>query len=158
MYGKEALVGNLRRLIIGANALSLPVICTEQYPEKLGDTESEISELFDNSALISKLSFSCWGELDFRNEVKSTNRQQVIVAGIEAHVCVFQTSADLVENGFETYVVADAVSSRSKANREIALRRIASGGAIITSTEMALLEMVRIAKGESFKKIISILR
>lgn len=158
MHEKEFLFNNLAKIIKGARALELPIIVTEQIPEKLGPTLPEITELLTGVTPISKSSFSCWGEEQFRQAVVCTGREQVLMVGIEAHVCVHQTTEDLLARGYEVQVVADAISSRSAHNREIGLQRMQEQGAKRTSTEMALFELLKVAEGPVFKEIIKIVK
>src|SRR3972149_2232226 len=115
IYQKEKLADNLQRLIKGIQVLKVPIIATEQYPRGLGPTISEVAQLL-NVQPIPKLSFSCCGNEDFLKTLKALGRKQVLVAGIESHVCVYQTVADLAGSGYEVHVVTDAVSSRTPEN------------------------------------------
>ncbi|MDD4985389.1 MAG: hydrolase [Dehalococcoidales bacterium] len=158
MSDKEELFLNLEKLIRGAQALGVPIIVTEQYPQGLGKTIPQLARFLSDVQPIAKLSFSCCSEESFLREIKALNRRQVLVAGIESHVCIYQTVADLLGIGYEVQVVSDAVSSRTAGNKEIALDKMRSAGAGITSTEMALFELLRVARGEVFKEIIRIVR
>jgi len=158
MHNREELIGNIQRLIKGAQALGMPVIHTEQYPEGLGETVSGISEMLSEMKPVSKLSFSCCGEPKFMESFKALGKKQVLLAGIEAHVCVYQTAVDLLDAGYDVQVVADAVDSRTAENRSLALERMKEAGAVITSTEMALFEMVRGASSAHFKDISRIVK
>ncbi len=158
MYEKEILLKNLMKLIRGALVLGIPIIATEQNPEKLGPTETEIAQLLPKFQAIPKLSFSCCGEKRFWQELETLNRKQVLIAGIETHVCVYQTVMDLLSSGYEVQVVADAVSSRAVENREIGLKRMVAEGAHLTSTETVLFELLRVAKGDKFREISRIVK
>lgn len=159
MFQKEELFANLEKIIKGAQVLELPIIWTEQVPEKLGPTTPEIAELLlDSVQPISKASFSCWGVQPFKTALEQLNRRQILVAGIETHICVYQTTLDLLAQGYEVHLVADAVSSRTAANRQIGLNRIKEAGATLTSTEMALFELLRVAEGDKFKQIAKIVK
>ncbi|MDD5591254.1 MAG: hydrolase [Dehalococcoidales bacterium] len=158
MSDKDELFLNLDKLIRGAQALGVPIVVTEQYPQGLGRTIPQLARFLSDVRPIAKLSFSCCGEESFLREIKTLNRRQALVAGIESHVCVYQTVADLLGIGYEVQVVGDAVSSRTAGNKEIALDKMRSAGAGITSTEMALFELLRVARGEVFKEIIRIVR
>ncbi|MEA3459839.1 MAG: hydrolase, partial [Chloroflexota bacterium] len=144
MYEKEALIGNLQKIIRGARILGIPILWTEQNPEGLGPTMPEIACLLSNLQPIPKLSFSCCSNKRFMQELKALSRKQVLMAGIEAHICVYQTAMDLLNLGYEVQVVADAVSSRTAENREIGLEKIRDGGASLTSVETALFELLKI--------------
>ena len=159
MDQKEALFGNLQKLIKGTQVLELPIIWNEQLPEKLGPTTPEIAELLAHSTQpIRKSSFSCCGNPPFMMALQATNRKQVLLAGIETHVCVYQTCLDLLDLGYEVQVVADAVSSRTAENRQIGLSRMQAAGASLTSTETALFELLRVAEGAKFKEITKIVK
>jgi nicotinamidase-related amidase len=153
MHGKDALFENLQRIIKGAGILDIPLIVTEQVPEKLGTTIPEISPLLGAVSPIPKASFSCCGEDRFMRELDGMKRKQILVAGIESHVCVYQTTADLIRMGYEVHIVTDCISSRTAENRALGIERMKDGGATSTSTEMALFELMKIAGGDRFKKI-----
>jgi nicotinamidase-related amidase len=159
MSHKETLFDNLQKIIKGAQVLELPIIWNEQLPEKLGPTTSEIADLLANTTQpIAKSSFSCCGNPPFMDALKATQRKQVLLTGIETHVCVYQTCRDLLDLGYEVQVVSDAVSSRSPENRQIGLERMHEAGATLTSTEMALFELLRVAEGPRFKEITRIVK
>jgi len=158
MYEKDLLYQSLHRLITGAQALSLPVLWMEQIPEKMGPTIQQVRELLTSEQPISKKSFSCCGEPIFNSKLGASGRKQVLIAGIETHVCVYQTASDLVLAGYETHVVADAVSSRTFANKQIGLDKLKSAGAQVTSVETTLFEMMRTAEHKAFKDILKIVR
>jgi nicotinamidase-related amidase len=154
MHQKETLFANLRRVIKGAQVLELPILWTEQVPDKLGETTPEIGELLVETAKpISKVSFSCCGNASFMAGLKQLERRQVLLTGIETHICVYQTALDLLNMDYEVQVVADAVSSRTAENKQIGLERMEEASARLTSTEMALFELLRIADGPQFKTI-----
>lgn len=154
MCGKEDLFANIQRCIRGAKVLGVPIIWLEQNPAGLGPTIPEIAELLSGNLPISKFCFSCCGSDVFMQALRESKRKQVLVAGIETHVCVYQTSVDLLGLGYGVQVVADAVSSRTAENKRIGLDRIQQDGGSITSTEMALFEMLKDAKGDKFREIL----
>jgi len=158
MCEKEALIENFQKIIRGAQILGIPILWTEQNPKGLGPTIPDIARLLPNLQPIPKLSFSCCSNERFMQELKALSRKQVLMAGIEAHVCVYQTAMDLLNLGYEVQVVADAVSSRTAENREIGLEKIRDGGASLTSVETALFELLKIAEGERFKEILRIVK
>ncbi|MDP6047176.1 MAG: hydrolase [Phycisphaerae bacterium] len=157
MHKKDRLFENTERILRAAKVLGLEVICTEQYPDGLGATVPQIAEHVDVEP-ISKLAFSCCGEEAFQTALKQTGRKQVLIAGIETHICVYQTTMDLLADGYQVYVLTDAVSSRTKANRKLGLERMKEAGVTHTSVEMALFEMLKIAKGDQFKEIARIVK
>ncbi|MDM7999811.1 MAG: hydrolase [Dehalococcoidia bacterium] len=158
MYQKEALFDNAQKLIKGIQVLNIPIIVTEQYPKGLGPTVPEIAALFPGFRPLAKVAFSCCGDEGFQRELLALDRRQILVCGIEAHVCVYQTTLELLAAGYEVQVVADAVSSRTAENREIALQRMRDEGAAITSVEMALFELMKVAEGPQFKEISKIVK
>ena len=159
MLDKEKLLDNLQRLIKGAKVLGLPIIYTEQVPEKLGPTLPEIADLLaGDTNPISKSSFSCYGCSPFVQHLEKLGRTQVLVAGIETHVCVYQTAIDLLEQGYQVQLVTDAVSSRTAENRQLAIDRMKAAGASLTSTEMALFELLRVAEGDKFRQVSRIVK
>ncbi len=153
MHEKDMLFQQLDTIIRGAQALEVPIVVTEQYPRGLGPTVPEIAQRIPNMQPVSKVAFSCCGEERFMHQLHSLNRQQVVIVGIEAHVCVYQTAVELVSAGFEVEVVADAVSSRTPANKSIGLAKIRDGGAGITCVETVLFELLKEAGGATFKTI-----
>jgi len=160
-HESEAIIGSITRLIRGLKVLEVPIVLTEQYPEGLGATVPEISGLLgtyleDN--MFVKQTFSCCGEDGFVDHIKQLDRRQVIVGGIEAHVCVYQTVCDLLDKDFDVTVVADCVSSRSEADRTIALERMRDEGAKLSSVEMVLFELQREASGPRFKELLHIVK
>jgi len=158
MYEKDALVNNVAKMIKGAKALGLTILMTEQNPDGLGRTIPEVAELLPDVQPISKLSFSCCGEPRFAEELARIDPEMVLVAGIESHVCVYQTVADLLEMGYDVEVITDAVSSRTLANKIVGLEKCQACGAWPTSVETALFELLQVAEGEPFKEIIKIVR
>jgi nicotinamidase-related amidase len=153
MFEKEKLFKNLRILIQGLRELEIPIVWAEQYPEGLGETVPEVKEVLEGLEPIAKRSFSVCGNPELMQKIKATGRRQAIVAGIESHVCVYQTVSDLLSKDYNTTIVADATSSRTKENKDIGLQRMLSEGAWISSVEMLLFELLQSAEGESFKRI-----
>ncbi len=158
MFEKKELFANIEACTRGMLVLDVPVIWTEQIPEKMGSTIAPLKKLLKGVEPIPKSSFSCCGEPEFMKALRQTLRKQVIIAGIETHICVYQTAADLLQAGYQVEVVSDAVSSRSAENRNVALHKIASIGAGLTTTEMILLELARTAKHPKFRDILKIIK
>jgi nicotinamidase-related amidase len=158
MYEQEQLFGNLQKMVRGAQVLGLPIIVTEQNPEGLGPTIPELAQFLTDTPLISKMSFSCCGNSEFMQAVKALGRQQLLMTGIETHICVYQTTRELLEQGYEVEVVTDAVSSRTLANKAIGLQRMQEAGARMTSSEMALYELLQVAEGPQFKEILKLVK
>ncbi len=155
-YG--GLLASLRRLVQGARLLGLPILCTEQLPDKLGATRPELAGVLDGVAPIPKSTFSCCGAPGFEEALERMDRGQVLLAGIETHVCVYQTAADLLDAGYEVHVPADAVASRTEGNKTVALSRMRAEGARISSVEMALFELQRAAGGETFRSLLALIK
>jgi len=158
MHEKEALISNTVKVVQGAKILGLPVIRTEQNPKGLGETVPEVAELLSDVPPVTKLSFSCWGEPNFMEQLSALKRKQALVLGIESHVCVYQTVADLLKAGYEVQVIADAVSSRTPENKAIGLERCKELGASITSAETALFELLKKAEGDRFKQMLKVVK
>jgi nicotinamidase-related amidase len=158
IYKKENLFSNLQKLIKGTQALEIPIMVTEQYPQGLGHTIQEVASLLPDISPMPKTSFSCCGDDKFLHEFKSLHRNQVMVCGIESHVCVYQTVSDLITAGYKTQVVTDSISSRTLENRQIGFDMMSQAGAHLTSTEAVLFELLRVAEGEKFREIRDIVK
>lgn len=158
VHDRERLIGNIVVLIKIAKALEIPIVRCEQNPDRLGSTVEELESLLAGNQAIAKFSFSCCGNNDFNNAIAQSHRGQVILCGIESHVCVYQTAIDLLGKGLEVHVVADAVSSRTKENKDLALRRMASEGVKLSSTEMLMFELLKTLKHEKFKELARLIK
>ena len=158
MQDRQRFLDNTLKLVEGSQILELPVLWTEQNPAGLGPTLPEIAALLPNQNPLSKLSFSCCANDQFIEKLKKLNRQNLLVAGIETHVCVYQTAADLVDLSYDVQVVTDAVASRTAENKQIGLEKCKQAGAGLTSTETVLFELLKVAKGDKFKKIIKVVK
>lgn len=153
----EALFKNLRRLLEGMYVLDIPVIVTEQTPDRMGKTRPEFRPLISDKP-VEKSTFSCCGETVFLETLKKTKRRQVILCGIEAHVCIYQTAMDLLNADYEVQVVVDAVASRHPANKSFALRRMETEGITLTATEMLLFELLGDSNDRRFRSILQIVK
>ncbi len=158
MYERDRVVRNIQAMIKAAQILDIPILWTEQVPEKIGPTIDEIASLLHYLKPIRKKIFSCYLEKAFADAFKKINRRQVIICGIETHVCVYQTVADLAGHKFDVQVVADAVSSRTKENRELGLAHIRGIGAALTCTEMIICELLRTSEHPKFKDVLSLIK
>ena len=158
MDQRERLFQNVSKMVRGAKVLGLPIILTEQYPKGLGPTIPEIRRLLSDVDPVEKICFSCTGSEEFVRRLEALGRDQVLLVGIETHVCVYQTARDLKERGLHVEIVADAVSSRRAEDRDLALWRMASMGILLTTVEMALFELLGAAGTPEFKKILEIVR
>ncbi len=158
MQHKERVIENTIKLIKGFRLLGVPIYYTEQYPKGLGETEASIKKELESIEAIQKMSFSCYGAEDLFYEFKKKNYSQIVVCGIETHVCIQQTVLDLLANGFQVNLPADAVSSRKELDYEIALRRMGKNGAEITTTESILFELLNVCGTQEFKDILKIVK
>ena len=153
MYESQQIIMNTGILLQGLQILEIPLIATQQYTKGLGSTVINLSQYLSGIPVIEKLSFSCCGEPDFMNELRSHRKKFVIITGIETHVCVLQTATDLIESGYKPVIIEDCVSSRKQGDKETALSRIRDEGAIISSCESILFELCQIAGTDKFKAI-----
>jgi nicotinamidase-related amidase len=144
---------NITILVEASKLLNLPVFVTEQYPQGLGKTVAEISACLGDHQLFEKNSFSCCGADGFLEALSQSGRRQLIVCGIEAHVCVNQTVHDLLNEGFGVHLVVDAITSRNPRNKEIGLEKMLGSGALPSTVEMALFEMLTRSGTETFKSV-----
>ena len=158
MDGKEALFDNAARMTRGAKVLGVPIVWAEQNPKGLGPTIPQIAELMADMDPIPKMTFSCCGEERITARLEELGRKQAILTGIETHVCVYQTAMSLLGTDHEVHVVADAVSSRKRENKEIALRRMEAEGVKLSSVEMALFELMKTATADGFRDIVEIVK
>jgi len=147
----------LEVLVDAARTLDVPVVVTEQYPKGLGPTVEALATRLGESPIV-KETFSCAREPQARDAVQGTGRRQVIVAGIEAHVCVMQTVVDLINDGYAVHVPHDAVNSRRMSDKRWALHRMAEAGAVITSTESALFELLERCGTDEFRAVSKMIR
>ncbi|WP_342472219.1 hydrolase [Metasolibacillus sp. FSL H7-0170] len=153
----EHVIQNIVKAVKGANVLELPILWLEQYPKGLGSTVPEIANEIDGQP-IEKITFSAYDTEEFRVKLAATGRKKVLLAGIESHICVYQTAAHLLANGYEVEVLVDCVSSRTGENRQLGIDKMVQLGARLSSIEMALFEMQQIAKGDIFKAISAIVK
>jgi len=141
-------------MVAGAKLLQLPIVVTEQYPKGLGHTAAEIKATLPSGLeMIEKTAFSSCGAQQFVARLEETGATQVLVCGIEAHICVNQTVHDLLERGFQAHLLAGCIGARHPGNRKIALRKMQTSGALLSSIELALFELMRDAKHEQFKAV-----
>ncbi len=145
---------NSALLCKAADLLNVPVLASEQYPTGLGELEPEIVKLLPENAIrIDKTCFSCMEHEGFVEALKETGRKQVILIGMEAHICILQTALDLTNQGFSVYVVSDAICSRQRENYETAIQRMNTAGVTVCDSESVVFEWLRDAKHEHFKEI-----
>lgn len=153
MNNKEILLKNCEILLRGLSELQVPILATQQYTKGLGETLSEIKSAVENFEPIEKTDFSCCDEPAFITKLQNTHAKNIIICGIEAHVCILQTAVDLKQAGYNPVVVVDCVSSRAKENLELAKERFRHEGILMTSYESILFELTRSAKATGFKTI-----
>ena len=153
IFENEKLIKNLSILIEGLKALSIPILVTEQYVKGLGPTVAPVAALIEGIKRTEKMCFSCCDEPRIAEAIAIAGKDNIIIAGIESHVCVLQTVIDLKHNGYHPVVVEDCISSRRENDKRIALERMRFEGAIITSCESILFELLRYSGTEQFKAI-----
>lgn len=157
-WRSDVMQKNIRILIEGMTILGIPIVATEQYPKGLGHTVAPIAALLDTETVIEKDTFSCCGALAFENKLTELHKTDIIICGIETHVCIYQTARDLLALGYNVHLVADAVSSRSEENWKLGVDVCTSLGARKTGTEMLLFELLRESGTEKFKAISRLLK
>lgn len=148
---------NVNRLIEGSKILNVPLLITEQYPKGLGKTCAEVN-IPEGQEVIEKVCFSCLLSDPVNEKLKSMGIEQVVLAGVESHICVLKTALDALNSGLQVHVVADAVSSRKEYSKQIALERMRQAGAFIATTEMILFQLMDAAGTEEFKQISKLIR
>mgnify|MGYP000260782952 CR=1 FL=1 len=158
MEGRDLLFQNVIKLIKGIKILNIPIIWIEQNPQRMGQTTPCIKAELENLTPVPKMSFSCLAEPAIKEKIQNYGKRNIILCGIETHVCIFQTAADLINSNYHVYVPADAVSSRTITNKTIGIERIKNTGGIVTSVEMCLFEMLRSASDPCFKDILNIVK
>jgi nicotinamidase-related amidase len=140
-------------LVQGANVLDIPVLVTEQYPKGLGRTVPEVADHLDGVTPVEKVCFSAAGSDEFVERLRETGRDQILLCGIESHICVSQTADDLLQQGHAVHVAEDAVTSRTEENRRLGLHKMEREGAVLTSVETALFELLRAGGTPEFKAV-----
>ena len=160
IFNKEAMVRNSQLLIRLAKTLSIPAMVTTQYSKGLGGTVPEIASLLTEVRTIDKLEFGCFGSDEFRSGLKKLpgNRNTVLLCGMEAHICVTQTALGALNDGYLVHVASDAVGSRSESNWKIGLDRMRAAGAVISSTEMMMYELLRCSGTPQFKELLQYIK
>jgi nicotinamidase-related amidase len=153
MKEKERVVANCLHLIELAKMLHIPIVVTEQYPRGLGRTVPELQTAIPGYSPIEKVAFSCCGEPAFVAEIRKLGKKTVIMTGMETHICVLQTTVGLLQEGLVVHVVQDAVCSRTEENWRTGLAYMRDAGAVVTCTETALFQLLKVAGTEEFKKI-----
>jgi nicotinamidase-related amidase len=158
IFEGDRVVRNTVRLIKGARVLGIPVLVTEQYKKGLGATTAAIAAEIADLPMMEKVAFSACGAVGFEKALKRKKISDVILCGIEAHVCVSQTCLDLLDKGYRVFLVVDAMSSRTTENHFIAIERMRDAGGVVVSTEMVLFELLEEAGTEKFKQILALVK
>ncbi|GBD42321.1 hypothetical protein HRbin39_01711 [bacterium HR39] len=158
MGGGEGCVARIGLLLEGARILDVPVMASEQYPKGLGPTVPPLRERLGNAPVFEKITFSCARDETIRTAVLGTGRRQLVLCGIEAHVCVLQTALDFAAEGLDVSVVADAVDSRRASSRELALARLRQAGVRVVDSEMVLFEWLERAGTDEFRAVSKLVR
>ena len=153
----DRVVQHINMLLEGCAAMELPVIATEQYPRGLGHTIKELGGATAQHC-VEKVAFSCCGEPNFMGTLEKTGRKQVLLVGMEAHVCVYQTMIDLLDRGYQVHLVRDAICSRFKSDYHTAITTAPEMGAVLTTTEMALFQLLKVAGTAEFKVVSGLVR
>ena len=156
---REEVMRNLKVLAATAQRLQVPTLATEQYPKGLGHTLPEMKAALPTGLEpIEKVAFSCWGVEAFRSRLTASGARQVLLGGIEAHVCVLMSALDLLAAGYGVHIVADAVTSRTQANWRLAMDQLRQAGAVVTTTETALFQLLRQADSDDFRELARLIR
>lgn len=149
---------NAKTLIRGGLALDLPIILTAQAPEKIGHTKEDVLTLLPGAPEIPRMSFSVWADPTCKSTIEKSGRKQVLLCGFESHICLYQSAIELHQAGYDVFLVADAISSRSLENKQVALAEMRAEGVHLTSVEMALFSLMRDARHPAFKEISRMIR
>jgi len=157
IFEQEKIFANVNKLLRGAEILNLETVITEQYPKGLGNTCKEV-QLPEQANIIEKTCFSSMLSKEVSDQLKLTNVKSLIICGVESHICVLKTALDAMKEGYEVYIVADAVSSRTEENKQLALARLRQAGAYITSVEMILFQLLDYAGTDEFKAISKLIK
>ena len=158
MEEKEWIAENICKLIRFADILGIPIVITEQYPKGLGPTIPEIRRLTSMIKPIEKVEFSCLASSAFRERLAEIHAKNLVLTGIEAHICVTQTAIEALTSGYRAYVVSDAISSRRREDKTIAVERMRQQGVTIVTSEMLMYEILRKAGTSEFKKVLELVK
>jgi len=153
IFNFDDVLNNLSKLIKAFQILKIPIIVTEQYPKGLGRTIKELDVLLKNNKHIEKTQFSCFDNNNFKKSIKLINIKNIIIVGIEAHVCVLRTILDGIKKSYNMHLVVDSVSSRKKLDKDVGIMRAQQSNAFITTTEMVIFQLLKSSKDIEFKEI-----
>jgi nicotinamidase-related amidase len=154
----EQMTNNIVVLAKVASKLKLPIILSEQYPQGLGSTIKEILDAMDEYTVFAKSSFSCCQVESFVKHLQGLDKTQILATGIESQVCISQTVHDLIARGYQTHIIVDAISSRTKNNKEVGIKKMLASGAVISCTEMATCELLETSEDTEFKNLQSLIK
>ncbi len=157
---RESILRRASLMIRGAGVFDLPIVVTEQYPDGIGRTDERLAALLKptGTRVFEKTAFSCAGDEAIRARLREIDRDQIVVCGIESHVCVQQTALDLLTSDYDVYVCADAVGSRARADHDVALDRLRQAGAMVTTVESVLFELCERCGTERFKRMLALIK
>jgi nicotinamidase-related amidase len=158
IWERERVVGNTVKLIEAAKVFGLPVLVTVQNAQRMGGCTQAVADALPHDNVTDKMTFSCLGDQSFKLAVESTGRKQLLICGVETHICVNQTAHDLLTLGFGVHIARDAVSSRTQANWETGIEKMRDSGCVITSTECAIFELLGDASKPEFKAILPLIK
>lgn len=158
MHNSEAMHQQLITLISGARIFDIPILWLEQLPDKLGPTSEELRLVLEGLNPIAKEHFSGWICDAFREALLATGRKQILLCGIETHICVYQSCRDMLDNGFDVHLVADAMGSRTADNKALGLQMMQQAGATLTNVESLLFELQHHAVGDSFRALLKLIK
>jgi nicotinamidase-related amidase len=155
IHKADEMILNAKKCILAAKVMGMPIVYTEQYPKGLGHTVSNLQEHLTDVPVFEKTSFSCCGDREFLNILKN---KTVLLVGIEAHVCIYQTACDLMDNGYEVLIAEDAVSSRKEIDYRRAMSNLEKKGVFISTFECLFMKLLRDSKHPSFKDVSAVLK
>jgi len=155
IHEAEMVVNRTRFLVKCAHLLGVPVVATEQYPERMGGSEPSLGL---SGVVVGKREFGCWANHDFRSAVVLSMRRQVVVVGIESHICVAQTCLEMSEAGFEVQLAVDAVSAREEDQHKVAVKRLRDAGVAVTHTESVVYEWMRSSAHPRFRDVVDVVK
>ncbi|HEX6957384.1 MAG TPA: isochorismatase family protein [Ferrovibrio sp.] len=158
MQDGEAVVRNSAILLQASGKLGIPALLTEQYRKGLGGTVAAVAEVAAGAPVCEKMHFSAYADPAIRGRIEQFGRKRIVIAGIEAHVCVLQTALDLIAGDYDVFVVADAIASRRRENVELARQRLGMAGVALVSTEMCLFEWLETASHAQFKALSQLIK
>lgn len=157
LFERERVLHNVCTLLEGAKVLGVPVLATTQYRERMGGLVPEVQERLYGAPVLDKMAFSCWGH-PFQEELRRIHRRQILLCGVEAHICVGQTARDVIAAGYAVHLVEEAVSSRAESNARLGLEKMRLSGVVPESVESALYELLGRAGTPAFREILKLIR